>query len=205
MRKHPLTTDHYYHILNRGNNKRQIFFDAQDFSYFLGAMTLFNEVESLGRTENYLKNSNPQELVSLVAYCLNPNHFHLILKQNFDSGIAKYMQKIATGYTMYFNKKYKNNGSLFQGRFKSILIENDGYLNHLSAYVNLNNKIHHINDTALYRSSWLEYKGQEINKICHKDIILNSFGQKNAYLKFAQQSINSTIFDRESNNFLEFC
>jgi putative transposase len=77
-------------------------------------------------------------LVEILAFVLMPNHFHLILKQKKTDGIAKFMQKIGTGYTMYFNKKYERVGSLFQGKFKAVLIENEAHYIHLPSYIHLN-------------------------------------------------------------------
>ena len=74
-------------------------------------------------------------LVEIVAYCLNPNHYHLIVKQISEKGIERFMQKIGTGYTNYFNKRYERSGALFQGKFKSIHIDSNEYLLHLSVYV----------------------------------------------------------------------
>jgi putative transposase len=76
--------------------------------------------------------------VSIGAWCLMDNHFHFILKEETDGGISKFMQKLSTGYTMYFNIKYQRTGSLFGSRFKSKHIDNDNYLRHLFAYVHLN-------------------------------------------------------------------
>lgn len=83
-------------------------------------------------------------LVSMIAYCLNPNHFHFILKQSVDGGIAKFMQKLQGGYTYYFNVKNFRSGSLFQGTFKSQIIVNENYFNKLLGYVNKNYQIHDI-------------------------------------------------------------
>jgi len=76
------------------------------------------------------------KLVDVVCYCLNSNHYHMILKQKSNDGIKKFMHKLGTSYTMYFNKKLKRSGSLFQGKFKSIHIDSNEYLLYLSAYVN---------------------------------------------------------------------
>jgi len=73
---------------------------------------------------------------------LNQNHYHFILEPLVDDGIQKFMHKLSTGYTNYFNEKYKRNGSLFQGKYKAVHINSDEYLLHLSVYVNLNYKVH---------------------------------------------------------------
>ena len=77
-------------------------------------------------------------LVDIHSFCLMPNHFHLILQQRAEGGITKFMRKLGTGYTMYFNEKYQRIGVLFQGKFKAIPITSDEYLLHLSRYIHLN-------------------------------------------------------------------
>jgi len=107
-------------------------------------------------------------LVVVVAYALLPNHFHLLLKQNADKGIAKFMQKLGTSYTMFFNKQEGRSGALFQGKFKSNHLDGDFALPTLSAYVNLNHKHHKIDaNNNLVKSSLSEYLGTDFsNGIC---------------------------------------
>lgn len=117
----------YYHIFNRGNNKRNIFMGQQDVARFFQSMLEFNCFEPIGSIfeASFRKNSlggsasKSPRLVDFVCYCLNPNHFHFILKQLIDDGIKKFMHRVGTGYTMYFNKKYSSSGSLFH-YFRSI-------------------------------------------------------------------------------------
>lgn len=99
--------------------------------------------------------------MEFVAYCLNPNHYHFILKQLRDGGIKNLMHKLSTSYTNFFNVKYKRTGSLFQGPFKSVHIDSNEYLLYLSAYVNKNNFIHgyNKNDNWPY-SSLADYLGK---------------------------------------------
>ena len=88
-------------------------------------------------------------LVSIGAYCLMPNHFHLLVKEKTDGGISKFMKKLLTGYAMYFNKKYTHSGVLFQGRFKSSHVGEDEYLKYLFAYI-------HLNPVKLIDPNWKE-------------------------------------------------
>ena len=90
-----------------------------------------------------------KELVHIGAYCLMPNHFHILLTQKIDKGISKFMLKLSTAYVMYFNKKYKRTGGLFEGRFKSKHIDNDRYLKYLYSYI-------HLNPIKLIKPSWKE-------------------------------------------------
>lgn len=88
-------------------------------------------------------------IVEIVAYCLMPNHFHLLVRELEEGGISKFMQKLTTGYTMYFNKKYERNGSLFQGRFKATHVADDRYLRYLISYI-------HLNPVKLIEPKWKE-------------------------------------------------
>ncbi len=218
-RKEELSNNEYYHIYNRGTDKRIIFEDKQDFFQFLQMLDLFNIDMSCGSVKAYKypinleHRSKASVLVEIVAYCLNGNHYHLLLKQVADNGISKFLQKIGTGYAKYFNQKNNRTGSLFQGKFKSIHIGTDEYLKGLSAYINLNNMIHRkVNKSkskhrslasVLYRSSWWEYGGVKENgtfhEICEKDIILGAFNNRRDYMKFAQGYVKNIVNMRKRN------
>jgi putative transposase len=134
----------YYHIYNRGVEKRNIFLDDQDFKVFLGYIKVYLEKDTLqGQAlqehvppSKKLKNYNDQ--IQLLAYCLMPNHFHFFVKQNTDRGIAEFMQSLVLKYVLYFNKKYKRVGSLFQGRYKSVLVTNDDQYTYITKYIHRN-------------------------------------------------------------------
>lgn len=131
-------------------------------------------------------------LVEIIAYCLNPNHYHLLLKQTSEKGIEKFMQRIGNGYTKYFNTKNKRTGALFQGKFKSIHVDNNEYLLHLSAYINLNNQMKGT-VLPLSRSSWDEYRENVAEKkICDTDIILGQYKSAEEYRQFAQSSLSTS-------------
>lgn len=138
----------YYHIYNRGVEKRIIFVDAQDYKVFLNYLKVYlqpqeqsTKVVSIDNTsfkaiERPLKNFHQE--VELLAYCLMPNHFHLLIKQKGHRSIEFFMRALGTKYSGYFNKKHQRVGPLFQGPYKAALIENDEYLLHLSRYIHLN-------------------------------------------------------------------
>lgn len=196
MRKFKFTNGEYYHIFNRGNNKRPIFLDDKDFSRFFQSMIEFNTTEPIGSIfENSFRKdklgSSTSKLVDFTCYCLNPNHFHFILKQLEYGGIEKFMHRTGTGYTKYFNKRHDCNGSLFQGRYKAIHIDSNEYLLHLSAYINLNDRVHLLGSSTsrstTSKSSWDEYiLGRE--SFCKKDIILSQFKDVVEYRKFMEES-----------------
>ena len=130
--------DSYYHIYNRGVEKRDIFLDERDYEVFLSLLKrhLSREKEENKRGEIYESFAGRIELQS---YCLMPNHFHLLLYLNNDvHAITELMRRVAGSYTMYFNKKYQRVGPLFQGVFKASKIDNDPYLLHITRYIHRN-------------------------------------------------------------------
>lgn len=210
MRKIIFTNGECYHVFNRGVDKRDIFMNDNDYSRFLKNMVDFNN--NLTREERLIiHNSKKSELssegslVDIISYCLNPNHYHFILKQTFDRGIEKFMHKISTGYTNYFNKKYERSGSLFQGRFKAVLIDSNEQLLHLSSYVNMNHFIHGYENKNKNKKwgycSVPEYIGECKGAICNKEIILNQFGSIDSYKDFLKN--NSQYFKNKKE--LEKC
>lgn len=125
----------YYHAYNRGVEKRLIFQDLQDYSVFLHFLKKY-----LDPTLE-IKGSDPHPLskeVELLAFCLMPNHFHLLVKQKSLDGITKLIRAVCTNYVMYFNNKYDRVGTLFQGKYKAASVEEDIYFLHLSRYIHLN-------------------------------------------------------------------
>src|SRR3990167_8044606 len=129
--------DTYYHIYNRGVGQRTIFKKDQDYIVFLSLLKRYlnNEPakDNLGR-----EYPNYHEDIQLLAFCLMPNHFHLLVYQSKENAISKLMQGLCAAYTMYFNRRYERVGHLFQGRFKASIITNDAYLIHISRYIHLN-------------------------------------------------------------------
>ena len=203
-RKSLFAIGEHYHIYNRGVDKRITFTDEYDIRRFFQSMVEFNTVKPIGSLyENsflQLGGETPklgEKLVNIIAYCLNPNHFHLILEQLVEGGISEFMKRLGGGYTGYFNKKYTRSGSLFQGVFKDVHIDTNEYLLHVSSYVNLNDRVHQLGGETpkLVRSmsSWGEYTDKRIKGICEKDIILGQFENVGAYKKFALSSLESII------------
>lgn len=138
MNRDALVNNEIYHIFNRGADKRNVFLDVVDFIRFTNGLYEFNDAEP-SRDSRDVKVFVPRtKLVDILCYCLMPNHFHLMLRQIQDGGITRYMRKLGTGYSMYFNKKYKRSGVLFQGKFKSVSVATDAYMRYLPHYIHLN-------------------------------------------------------------------
>ncbi len=206
-RKTPFAIGEFYHIFNRGVDKRIIFTDTHDTDRFFKSLVEFNATDPIGslyensRYQRGGETATPSEkLVNIIAYCLNPNHYHLILEQLVDGGISEFLKRIG-GYTWYFNNKYKRNGSLFQGVFKSVHIDSNEYLLHVSAYVNLNGHVHKLDSTNTQlvssRSSWGEYTEKGARGICEKEIVLGQFGNNDEYKEFALSSLEAIIQRKE--------
>lgn len=193
----------YYHLYNRGVEKRKIFQNEQDYSVFLSYLKEYllpkNEkflherlsdptITSIER-ENILKalrlNNFSGEII-LLAYCLMPNHFHFFIKQKNPNSIDKFMNSLCTRYTMYFNKKYKRVGFLYQGVYKAVLLENESQFLHLSRYIH---KQALASQGLALRgggqpSSYPEYIGSRNTEWIHPEEILSYFSKTNPSLSY---------------------
>lgn len=181
------TENGIYHVYNRGVEKRDIFIDEQDYAVFLHLLKYYlsplnpNNIHPLLQFQEFsirkpqpLKNLEKE--VELIAFCLMPNHFHLLVKQITKDGITKLMRKVSTTYAMYFNKRYKRVGYLFQGKYKAALVETDSYLLHLSRYIHLNPIDLHGSDPCSYPySSYKYYLGKKHAGWVKPKIILDYF------------------------------
>jgi putative transposase len=136
--------EEFYHVYNRGTDKRVLFRDKTDHLRFLKLLYLSNSTTSINVRNILRKDSEPYTfdrgapLVSIGAYCLMPNHFHILITPCVDGGVSKFMHKLGTGYTMYFNKRYNRTGTLYEATFKSKWADSDRYLKYLYAYIHLN-------------------------------------------------------------------
>lgn len=192
-RKEPFVIGEYYHIYNRGVDKRDILSDHYDMERLFQSFVEFNTTEPINsiyqnsfRKERAQLGSKASRLVDVVAYCINPNHFHLVLTPLCEKGVEKFMQRIG-GYTKYFNNKYERSGSLFEDKFKSKYISTNKYLLHLSAYVNMNNRnLLGSKASKLSLSSLEEYLDTQV--ICSPSIVLDQFNSKDYYRSFCLNS-----------------
>jgi len=140
----------FYHLFNRGVEKRIIFKNAADYKRFLvllyicngtAQIHISNEIGQRKNIEDLFNEDRGKPIVGIGAYCLMPNHFHLLITPLIKDGISKFMLKVQTGYSMYFNIKNERVGSLFQGPFRSQHIDNDRFLRYIFAYLHLNPKL----------------------------------------------------------------
>ncbi len=203
MRKTNFVVGEYYHVYNRGTDKRSIFIDQDDLNRFWESINDFNQVEPIGSMfeysfikKNKSEDKNKKPLIEFVSFCLNPNHFHFLITPMVESGVEKFMQRLGNGYTKYFNNRHKRSGVLFQGKFKSKHIDSNEYLMHLSAYINANNQLGHPM-SKLSRSSLPEYENLNVKGICNKSIILEQFGSIKEYLEFVDDSVRDIKLRKE--------
>jgi REP element-mobilizing transposase RayT len=208
-RKIIFTNNEYYHIFNRGTDKRVIFTNKNLQYFFLRRMVELNNTDVNANNRNSRNNGKEnfvfgdgEKLVEVVAYCLLPNHFHFVLKQLIDGGISKYMQRLGSSYSTLFNQEYGRTGGLFQGKFKAKHISGDYSLPTVATYVNLNYKHHFINPKEnLVKSSIFEYYDSEVgDKICsEKEVqkVMQMVGGVSEYKKYSKQISNYFIDKRE--------
>ena len=184
LRKAVLAPENYYHIYNRGTDKRDIFLNETDYLRFLVLLYICNNIEPIRITDllsrgrslwDIFSVDRKDTLVNIGAYCLMKNHFHLLVKEKTDNGITEFMKKLCTAYSMYFNKKNERSGNLFQGRFQSELVDDDAYLKYLFAYI-------HLNPIKIIDPAWKESGIKNSNK-AEKFLDTYSWSSYSAYVK----------------------
>lgn len=201
-RKHPLVNNQIYHIFNRSVDKIPIFANAwindhalktinfYRFSELPIRFSLFDQWSKERQSELIQKLENKlKDQVDILCFCLMPNHFHFLIKQKIDSGISNFISLFQNSFTRYFNSKKVRVGHLFQGEFKSVLIESDEQLLHVSRYIHLNPYTSYIvrghNKILNYRwSSLADYLSENKKSFCKTKIILSLFKNKQSYKKF---------------------
>lgn len=209
MKKPQFVEDQIYHIFNRGVEKRKIFMDEKDYFRFVHDLYEFNDEDRVYNSLYLLKRNpkcievQPQYikkerklLVDILAFVFMPNHFHLILRQRIENGIVKFLHKIGTGYTMYFNKKYERVGALFQGRYKAVMVLKRAHFIHLPFYLHFNplelmpnyrgsTSIDKMSFLEKYRwSSFPDYVGiKNFPSVTSRERLLEFFGGAKGYKK----------------------
>jgi len=141
----PSVPGEYYHVFNRGVEKRVVFSSDHDYQRFLILLFLLNNTAQV-EVRNELRDNTLSKilvkeqdpLVNIYSFALLPSHYHLLLSPVVEGGIAKFMQKLATGYTMYFNTKHERSGALFQGKYKIKQATDKNYVKYLFEYIHLN-------------------------------------------------------------------
>jgi len=186
-----------YHIFNRGTEKRDIFLQPRDYKRFLQTLYYYQFMGPKPRFSLSTKSKlnlfepNPDnQLVEIISYCLMPNHFHLLVRQLKENGIAIFMSQLANSYTRYFNNKYERVGPLLQGAFKAVYIETNEQLLQVSRYIHLNPIVADlVKDLDQYPwSSYFEYVYHR-NGYCNPKEVLNFFQSTQQYDKFLRDYV----------------
>ena len=169
----------YYHCYCRGTEKRKVFLSKTDYQRFIHLLFVCNSKKIIHLSDHKKKSfaeifeiEREETLVEIGAYCLMPNHFHILLKEREDGNISLFMQKLMTAYTMYFNKKYERTGSLFESKFRAQHANENIYLKYLFSYI-------HLNPVKLIQKDWKE----------------NGIKNKNQTKKFLSQYEYSSYLD----------
>ena len=185
----------YYHLFNRGNGKMDIFNDASDYIFFLSRVEEYLYPDRKDRrapSARYERKSFPAGTFTLVAYCLMPNHYHLLFRQNDSTSLSALMLGLTTSYSKYFNKKYDRVGSLFQDQFKAVHISSNEQLLWASAYIHQNPRISRlVKEPSTYPySSYSEYLSSSDRELCDTKIVLEQYAEKRGYQDFVRNSLD---------------
>jgi putative transposase len=208
MRRDNLAPGEYFHLFNRGNNKQDIFYDQKDWARFLFIILYLQSplsFNNMGRQTSHFVESRAfnisdaikqqvldNRFVELINFTLMPNHFHLTLLEIIEGGISKYMQKILTAYSKYFNTKYQKIGHLFQGPYKAVRVESNEQLLYLSTYIHRNPR-----DISGWEGKedsfpWSSYQDyinlDRWGNLLKKGIILDQFANKADYRNYVETS-----------------
>lgn len=198
-----LSAGNYYHIYNRGVEKRNIFMDKRDYDRFLETLDYYRKTPLLMKLSDFRRGvirhkkiDNQTEIVRIFCYCLMPNHFHLLIQQLGAEGITQFMRKIADSYTKYFNTKHERVGPLLQGKFKAKLIESDEYLLQLSKYIHRNSFPLPMWEGKSYPySSYPYYLSGEDHLFCDTKFISSFFSKTNPKMDYKAYVENLEDYD----------
>ena len=217
-----------FHVLNRGVDKRKIYLEDKDYFRFIHDLYEFNDKKKvLNVGWNFRQNidvgrqyDKRELLVDIHAFCLMPNHYHLLLSPKVENGIPLFMKKVNGGFAKYFNLKYERTGTLFERRYKSVAVVSDGHLVRLPYYIHLNpldldspewreskiaNPSKAINFLENYRwSSFLDYIGKKnFPSVINKSFLKGVIGDVDNYKKETLEWVNKMDYPEIDNVFLE--
>ena len=215
-----------YHLCNRGVDKRTIFLDDQDHFRFVHDLFEFNDQQSVSSNFYYFSKSSDigcpniksrvresrKLLVHIHCFCLMPNHYHMLVSPLVDDAIPRFMKKLNMGYAKYFNEKYKRVGALFQGKYRSVLVERDAHFLHLPYYIHFNpldivapewrhrqiqNAKKALAFLERYRwSSHRDFLGEKnFPSITQRDFLLDFFGGSETYRASINEAIATLEYD----------
>lgn len=193
-----LITGEIYHIFNRSIGKIPILKDTRECNLFFESMKFYLQTKPPAKFPVYRKNRNSlpinlsDPLVTIINYCLMPNHFHITLRQEKEEGIRQFMHKVSNSFAHYFSIKHKRKGHLFEDKFKAVRVEDDDQLNHLSRYIHLNPVTSYLvkNPEDYPHSSYKVYIGEEKSDFINPSYILTNFSSMKSYKNFVMEQKN---------------
>ena len=216
-RPYQIETSDILHVYNRGVDKRVVFdtdADRSRFTFLLHYVNNFSYpysqyLQSLSFVDSRKPSNNASAILdslyrygtplcTVIAYVLMPNHFHLLLREDNEGGISRFMQKLQNAYTRYYNEKNNRNGCLFQGSYKSVFVDSNEQLLHVARYIHLNpvrGSLIATDDLASYEwSSYTLYIAKhKIETICNLDIVLSQFGSRKSFIGFTMASHSEDV------------
>lgn len=198
----PFVNGSYYHIYNRGVEKRDIFINKWDYLRFLETINFYRYSPQPMKLSDFRrglvrlkKNESKKEIIRIFSYCLMPNHFHVLAQQLVDGGITTYLRKSINSYTRYFNTKYDRIGPLFQGTFKARLVETDEYILQVSKYIHRNPLVlKRWRDSIYPYSSYGYYLSGDKHPFCDTAFLLSYFSKRDPnvdYKSFVEEEMNN--------------
>ncbi len=202
-RRIKLAEGEFYHLYNRGNSKQKIFLDEDDYGYFIKCLYCCNTYKNFNFREDVIRMNisafdyeRGDTLVSIGSWTLMPNHFHIYitmlpksdLGKDLKNNISEFMRKVSTAYVKYYNNKYERTGGLFEGKFKSVHIENDNQAKYLFSYI-------HLNCIKLIQKDWKEVGIKDIKSALE---FLKNY-QYSSYLDYKDSNrLESKILDKSA-------
>lgn len=213
-----------YHVYNRGVDKRSLFADPHDFERFRIALIALNQIELVHSLNDILKYTNEVDVQSFVSskplvrihtYCINLNHYHFLLEPLVDDGVQKFMHRLGTSFTNYFNRRHDRSGSLFQGPYKAVHVRTNEHFMHLGCYVTLNNLVHKgMNPVWLERmpfSALQEYAkvgatDETVVAIADTTLLLAQYRSRKKFLKEAHKTVAAVVnMRKEMQEYARLC
>jgi len=192
--------EHWYHVFNRGIEGRPLFLTKKDYTRFLLTLQYYQYADIPLRYSYFIQlTPGVQERVmqgimekpkriTISAYCCMPNHFHLLIRQNIDDGISRYISDVSNSYSKYFNTKNGRIGTLFQGIFKAVHIEGDDQMLHVSRYIHINPYVSSLCEfTSVFQYPWSSLSNYVFGKqdtLVDTTDILSYFSEKQSYKTF---------------------
>lgn len=224
-----------YHVYNRGIDKRDIFLESHDYLRMLNNLFVFNDKQykdnkfnnsyhfdasvkngKVAAIKKINQKDNRELFVDVLAFCLMPNHFHLLLRPKDENGVQRFMQKLGGGYSTYFNQKYNRSGSLFQGRYKCVSIDDEKHFDWISHYIHANpldlempewreGKLNNLSEAMNYLNSfrWSSHGFYSGNKkyedIVQEDFLKENIGFGDSYIKNFKNWLSIRVLDIEKS------